>query len=525
VTAPHAPAEPRPRGAAPPLALATGTPLLEVEGVSKQFGGTRALDDVSLGVQAGAVLALCGANGAGKSTLVRILAGVEHADHGVLRMDRRPVTIASPQDASRLGLRFIHQELHLVPKFTAAQNMALDYDGASRRGVLRTRAAAARAQAVMGRLQATFPLDVDVERLPVSDRWMVSLGRALMQDARLIVMDEPTASFTEEEAERLFAVIEDLTASGVAVLYISHRLDEVLRISREVTILRNGRLVGTFDAAAMDRVTLTREIVGGHVEQLVRTPAPVHAGAEVVLEVAGLRREPRVRGVDLQIRRGEMLGLAGLVGAGRTELARLLAGADAPTRGEMCLDGRRYAPRSPFDALRRGVALVPEERRAEGLLLRDSLATNVSLATLRRNRRRRLPLLSVAKARRAAHEAVERFSIKAASVDQPVAELSGGNQQKTVVGRFVRTAPRVLILDEPTAGVDVGARAEMHRLIRELADAGTAVLVISSDFAELAICERVAVMRDGRIAHVIEGREATKERLTSLCFETKEDPR
>jgi ribose transport system ATP-binding protein len=502
-----------------------GTPLLAIEGLSKRFGGIAALDDVALHLEAGTVLALCGANGAGKSTLVRILAGVETPDAGTIRIDGEPVTIGSPKDATRLGLNFIHQELNLVPKFTALQNMALGYEGAARRGLLDRRAARRRAREVVERLGADFSLDAQVQDLTVSERWMVSLGRSLMREARLIAMDEPTASFTEAEAERLFGVISDLTASGVAVLYISHRLDEVLHVSRDVTVLRNGGVVGTFAANKIDRARLTREIVGQEVVELEAVPTaeePVEQ-RQTVLRVDGLAREPRVHGVSLEVHRGEILGVAGLVGAGRTELARLIFGADAPTAGTMTLNGKDYSPRSPYDAIRRGVALVPEERRSEGLLLRESVAFNINLATAGDHRRSGTGLLSPGRARAAARELVQRFGIKVASVDQPVAALSGGNQQKVVVSKYVRAAPALLILDEPTVGVDVGARGELYAMIRDLAEAGAAVIVISSDFEELAFCERVAVMREGRVTAMVDAAHATKDHLTSLCYAVSEE--
>jgi ribose transport system ATP-binding protein len=352
---------------------------------------------------------------------------------------------------------------------------------------------------------------------------MVSLGRSLMRDARLIAMDEPTASFTEQEAERLFEVIRDLMRDGVAVLYISHRLDEVLEVSDDVTVLRNGRLVGNWARGAIDRRRLTTEIVGREVERITHQPVSKLSTRETVLHVEHLQRLPRVRDVTLDVHRGEILGIAGLVGAGRTELARLIFGADQPTAGSMSLRGRPYAPRSPYEAIRRGVALVPEERRAQGLLLAESVAFNVSLATVGSNRRGRLPLLSPAKARAAAREMVQRFGIKAQSVTQSAGELSGGNQQKVVVSKYVRAAPELLILDEPTVGVDVGARGEIYKIIRGLAEAGTAVIVISSDFEELAICERVAVIREGTIVEMVQAEHATKEHLTSLCYAVEDN--
>jgi ribose transport system ATP-binding protein len=502
----------------PDVAGGVRAPLLEVRGLRKHYGGTQALDGVDLSLQRGQVRALVGANGAGKSTLVKILAGLERPEGGEVLVEGRPAAISTPQDATALGLSFIHQELNLVPKFTALQNMALGYGQASRAGFLDRRAVRVRAEQVMSQLQADFPLDREVDRLTVSERWMVSLGRSLMRDARLIAMDEPTASFTDAEVDRLFSVIRDLAAREVGILYISHRLDEVLDIADEITVLRNGRLIGSWARGGLDRDRLTTEIVGAEVERLTAMPAVTSISHDVVLTLRGIERPPRVRGVDLEVRRGEILGIAGLVGSGRTELARVVFGADRPTAGTMLLGTSPYAPKGPYDAIRRGVALVPEERRSQGLLLQESITFNISMATLRDNRGAGHRLLSPGKARAAAREAVERFRIKSQSVSQLTGDLSGGNQQKVVVGRYLRTAPAVLILDEPTVGVDVGARGEIYRIIKGLAEAGTAVLMISSDFDELAICGRVAVMQEGRITTVIEAERATKEYLTQLCY-------
>jgi ribose transport system ATP-binding protein len=502
-------------------AQAPSRPLLSVRKLSKHYGGIQALSDVSIDVQPGRVHALVGANGAGKSTLVRILAGVEQADGGQVLIDGTEAQIEMPHDATRLGLSFIHQELNLVPQFTVLQNMALNSDERNRFGLVNWRRIVPRAEQVLASLGADVRLDRRVADLTVSQRWTVSLGRSLMRDARLIAMDEPTASFAAEEAERLFAIVRDLTARGVAVLYISHRLDEVLDLSTDISVLRNGRLVGSLRTAETDRRMLTRAIVGRDIEQIERHHVADDVAAETVLRVEDLRREPRVKGVTLDVRRGEILGLAGLVGGGRTELARLIFGAERPSSGTMTLAGRPFAPKGPHEAIARGVALVPEERRSQGLLLRESVAFNVSLATTRRNRwHRRLPFLSPGKARATAAEMVKRFAIKTASVAATVDGLSGGNQQKVVVSKYVRTQPRLLILDEPTVGVDVGARAELYEIIRARADGGTAVLLISSDFDELAICDRVAVMREGRIHAVVDGPKATKDALTSLCYET-----
>ena len=509
-----------------PVAQAQRAPaLLSLRGLSKHYGGIQALDDVSIDIRAGQVHALVGANGAGKSTLVRILAGVERGDAGTVAIDGDAASIETPQDATRLGLSFIHQELNLVPKFTVLQNLALNDDQPHRFGMVNWRSVSARATVVLQSLGADFGLDREVAGLSVSQRWTVSLARSLMRDARLVAMDEPTASFAADEAERLFAIVRDLTARGVAVLYISHRLEEVLDLSTDITVLRNGRVAEHLRAADVDRRALTRAIVGRDVEPAQRHRAAGGPVPETVLRLDDVVLEPRVNGVSLELRRGEVLGIAGLVGAGRTELARIVFGAERPTSGTMTLEGRPFAPKGPHEAIARGVALVPEERRSQGLLLRESVGFNVSLATSQRTRwHPRLPFLSPGKARAAAAEMVKRFSIKVGSVDDRVEALSGGNQQKVVVSKYVRSEPRVLILDEPTVGVDVGARAELYAIIRDRAAAGTSVLMISSDFDEFAICDRVAVMREGRVQAVVDGARATKPTLTSLCYETGASP-
>ena len=508
------------RSSGRPPAAEKSPPLLSVDSVSKHYGGVRALTDVSLDIAAGEVHALVGANGAGKSTLVRILAGLEAPDSGRIAIDGVDRVISSPWGATELGLGFIHQELNLVPQFSVLQNLAMNYDAAGRYGLIRWGNVRPRAKTVLADLGANFSLDRPVRDLTVSQRWVVAVGRSLMREARVIAMDEPTASFAAEEAERVFAIVRDLTARGVAVLYISHRLEEVLDLSATISVLRNGRLVASLRASEVDRSSLTEAIVGRAVERAARHHVAREMANEVVLHVEELVREPRVKGATLDLHRGEILGLAGLVGAGRSELARLIFGADRAASGRITLEGRPFAPRGPYEAIARGVALVPEERRSQALLLRESLAVNVNLATIGRNRwRTHLPLLSSRKARAAARDMVSRFAIKASSVAQPVSGLSGGNQQKVVVSRYVRTGPSVLILDEPTVGVDVGARAELYEIIRTLANAGTSVLMISSDFEEFAICDRVAVMREGRIAAVVDGALATKETLTELCYE------
>ncbi|MFF0148621.1 sugar ABC transporter ATP-binding protein [Amycolatopsis sulphurea] len=488
-----------------------------MEGISKQFGGAIALDNASISLAPGRVLGLCGANGAGKSTLVRILAGAEQADSGRILVDGREVRIDSPRAATALGLSFVHQELNLVPKFSGLQNLALGYRSTRPLGIIDRRALRARADEVGEMLGYRITLDVPVERLPVAERWMVSLTRGLMRPANLVALDEPTASFTAEEAERLYRVIEQLTAAGVGILYISHRLDEVLQVTDQICVLRNGTVVGTYESDSLDVRALTHHIVGREVELLERR-GPVGApGERVRLSVRGLGRPPQIHGVDFDLREGEILGVAGLVGSGRTEIARLLVGADSATSGTMVLDGEPYRARTPHQAIRRGVCLVPEERRSQGLVLSGSIEDNLQMAAMGASRRMSAVYRPRA-ARRITKSLIHRFGIKSRSPRDPVHSLSGGNQQKVVLGKYVRSEPSVLILDEPTVGVDVGARADIYRIITELAGTGCSVLMISSDFDELAICHRVIVVRAGTVVGSVDGASATKSRLTELCF-------
>ena len=496
-------------------------PLLEMRGITKRFGSNLALGDVSISLDAGKVLALCGANGAGKSTLVRILAGVEHADRGSVLVNGERVSVSSPEESARLGFSFVHQELNMVPSFTAFQNIAMGADYSGTFGLLARARTRRRAQEVLDRIGASVHLDTRVDELSLSDRWMVSLARSLMRDARIVALDEPTASFTVEEAERLFRVIDELTASGVGILYISHRLEEVLRLADDVTVFGDGRVVGTYDAGELDVPSLTHHIVGRAVEAATARSARSGTASEALLTTKELSRGTAVRDVSLTLGRGEVVGLAGLVGAGRTELARLLCGADAPTRGTMELSGVAYRPRTPRDGIRAGVALVPEERRTQALVLQRSVSRNLLMASLQ-DSASRFPFYSARREVRVARATVATFGIKARSIHDPVSELSGGNQQKVVVGKYVLAEPKLLILDEPTVGVDVGARADLYEIIRGLADAGTTILLISSDFTDLAICDRVLVMREGSITADVPIELASKSHLTALSFGTTE---
>lgn len=500
--------------------MAIGTPILEMHDTVKAYGGVTVLDHASLVVDPGSVHALVGANGAGKSTLIKILAGVTPADGGTIKIAGEAIKVRSPEDSRRVGISFIHQELQLVPDFTVMQNLAMvqlsPHLGLRPLNRSATRRSAIAAQKLLG---IDTPLDAVSKTLTLHERWMVALTQTMMNKSRLIAMDEPTASFNAEEVDALFRVIGSLKNQGIAILYITHRLEEVLRLADTVTVLRDGCVTEQIQRREITKARLTRAIVGGETAEL----ADYRGGTpgKTIFSVQDLWDARRVRGVSLELHSGEVLGLAGLVGAGRTELARALVGAVGPVAGRILLDGRPFAPTSPREAIRRGVALVPEERRSQGLVMSESVARNIVMATPQFSRIKRTRLLSTRRIRADATAAVQRFAIKTPSIDERVSNLSGGNQQKVVIAKYTRRPMRVVIFDEPTIGVDVGARAEIYGIIREIARLGSAVLTISSDFDEFAICDRVAVMSHGRIVAIVNGATATKSQLTELCYEAE----
>ncbi|WP_211283977.1 sugar ABC transporter ATP-binding protein [Phycicoccus duodecadis] len=494
-----------------------------MEGLSKRFGGVAALDGVDLTVRPGEVHGLVGANGAGKSTLIRCLAGLQDPDEGTISVDGVPVHITSPNAATDLGLAFIHQELNLVPQFDAVRNMLLGRPKVTRFGLVDWKNSRRPAAEAAERIGIDFSLERPVSELSVAQRWSVSIGRALVGEARMIAMDEPTASLSGAETARLHAIVRDLAASGVSVLYVSHRLDEVLDLCDTVSVFRDGRLTRVVTRGELSKAGLVHEIVGRELTPTEPTTAPTPSRPDdaPVLDVVGLTGGP-VRDATFELRQGEVLGLGGLVGAGRTELARMLCGADPVASGTVRLDGVEVRFSDVGDAVRHGVALVPEERRSQGLVLQQSVAFNINVADQKPLRLVPwLPFIRPSRARARARELVERLDIKTGSVDQPVGTLSGGNQQKVLIARWLTRSQRVLILDELSRGVDIGARGEIHAIIRDLARQGTGVLAISSDNEELvALCDRVVVMSRGRVVGELAGDDLTEDRLTELSYTT-----
>jgi ABC-type sugar transport system ATPase subunit len=469
--------------------------------VTKRFGGAVALAGVDFDLRAGEVHALLGENGAGKSTLIKILAGVHPPDAGQVFSDGRPVCIDSVADADRLGIRVIHQELSLAPNLSVAENIYLGREPRNALGLLSRRRMERDARALVETLGLHEVRDVraPVSSLSVAHRQLVEIARALSRRARVLILDEPTSSLSEAETEALFATLARLKAQGVGIVYISHRLEEIIRLADRITVLRDGKSIGTQPAGGFNQAQLVRWMVGRDISDHFHRPAQ-RVGGGVVLEVVGLEAA-KVRGVSFQVRHGEILGLAGLVGSGRTELARAIFGIDPIRRGEVRVDGRPVRIRDPRDALAAGIVLVPEDRKCDGLVMMQSVAFNLALPWVDEWSRGPLGVRQDRGRRRAIVErAVRSFGVRLASPQQPVSSLSGGNQQKALVGRWMERRPKVLILDEPTRGVDVGAREEMFAILSKLVEDGMAVLLISSDLAEVMnLSHRVALYRDGRI--------------------------
>nr|WP_243123764.1 sugar ABC transporter ATP-binding protein [Thermaerobacter sp. FW80] len=481
--------------------------VLRATGIRKVFPGVIALDEVDLDLHQGEIHGLLGENGAGKSTLIKVLAGYHVPDAGRLELAGRPVTFRGPREAREAGVATIYQELTLAPDMTVAENICLGREPV-RLGRIDRVAMRDIAQRALARLGVDLDPDVPVRQLGVAVQQMVEIARALSMESRVLILDEPTAALTPAEVERLFTILRGLRLQGVAILYISHRLEEVLSLCDRVTVLRDGRAVATVTMAEADLDVLIRLMAGRSMTE--RYPPRYSSIGDVVLDVRGATRQGVFHGVSLQVRRGEVVGLAGLLGAGRTELLRAIAGADPLDEGEVWVEGRWLPPGNPGRALRCGVALVPEDRKRQGLFLQRPLRENLTLAAL--------PLLSRAgwvshrAERQLARDLVRRLAIRCRDEEQVVAELSGGNQQKAVLARWLAIKPRVLLLDEPTRGVDISAKVELYTLINSLAEDGVAIVMASSDLSELlGMCDRIMVMAGGRIVKELPAANASKE--------------
>ncbi|GAA2573142.1 sugar ABC transporter ATP-binding protein [Streptomyces roseoviolaceus] len=500
--------------------MAPEPPLLSMSGITKSFPGVRALDGVDLDVQAGEVHCLLGQNGAGKSTLIKVLAGAHQPDTGTIRWRGEEVTLRSPIAAMRLGIATIYQELDLVEHLSVAENVHLGHEPTAAGFVVRGKAAKASTAALLERLGHP---EVDPARLvgelSAAQQQIVSMARALSHDVRLIVMDEPSAALDPDEVDNLFRIVGDLTAAGVAVVYISHRLEEIRRIGDRVTVLKDGRAVANGLPA---KSTPTREVValmtGRNVEYVFPDRPVSPPTGESVLQIQGLARQGEFEPFDLEVRPGEIVGLAGLVGSGRSEILETVYGARKPTSGQVLVDGKPLKPGSVRAAVRAGLGLAPEERKAQALLMLESVTRNVSVSSM--SRFSRGGWIDRGAELGAARAATRELSLRPDNPSVPVRTLSGGNQQKAVLARWLLRGCRVLLLDEPTRGVDVGARAELYAVVRRLADEGLAVLLVSSEVPEvLGLADRVLVLREGRVVHTAPARELDEHRVLDLVME------
>jgi len=485
--------------------------LLQATNISKHFAGVQALKGVSFELRAGEVHALVGENGAGKSTLIKIITGAHQPDSGTLQVNGQLIANNDPVQSRRLGIAAIFQQPALFPDLTVMENIALGLEKKGWWRRIRWQERRRRAEALLRKIGADIGPDTVVQSLSMPEQQLVEIARALGADARVLIMDEPTASLSEREVERLFQVIREARGRGVGIIYISHRLDELFQVADRVTVLRDGNNVQTCPLADVDKAELIRLMVGRQLTAIFpKKEVPL---GDVVLELRGIGCwESAVRGINLQVRAGEIFGLAGLVGAGRTELARIIFGLDRADEGTIYLRGREVVIDSPACAIRHGIAYVPEDRRRHGVILDMDVAANTTLAILQRMSK--AGRFDFARERSLADDFVKRLGIKTASITAPVGDLSGGNQQKVALARWLATKPGVLILDEPTQGVDVGAKAEIHRLMGELSELGLAIVLISSELPEiLGMSDRIAVMHGGRIMDTLERGAATQEKI------------
>jgi rhamnose transport system ATP-binding protein len=493
---------------------ATEAAVIEIRNVSKRFGSTQALDDVSLALYPGEIHALLGENGAGKSTVIKIMTGVVEPDAGDVLVQGVPTRVASPLQAQSLGVAAIYQEPMMFPDLSVAENIFISHRD---RGRIVDRAAMRRdAEVVLERLGVRLDLDQPARGLTLAEQQTLEIAKALSLRARVLIMDEPTASLSAHEVRNLFRIVELLRRDGVAILFISHRLEEVLEIADRITILRDGRRIRTAPRSEVTTGSAIRDMVGRRMDDFFkRTPSEP---GPVILEVSDLRRAGAFAGVTFSLRQGEVLGFAGLVGARRTDVGLALFGIAPADGGEIVLDGRPLTIRSPQEALRHGIAYATEDRHGLGLIFPLSIAGNISLPSMRRYLDR-FGLIRRRGEREAARTFKDRLRIRAPSVTSAAGTLSGGNQQKVVLSKWLNTKPRILILDEPTRGIDVGAKADVHQIVDELVREGMAIILISSDLPEvLAMSDRVLVMREGRQMAVVDGAAASQERILALAM-------
>ncbi|MBX3085758.1 MAG: sugar ABC transporter ATP-binding protein [Anaerolineae bacterium] len=488
--------------------------LLEAQGITKQFPGTLALDNVHLTVERGEIHAVMGENGAGKSTLMKVLSGVHQPDAGTIILEGRHIAPGNPRDALMLGISIVHQELSVVPALTVAENIYPGRLPVNALGMVRYGELFNRAADVLQTLDMNVDVRDPVSELSIANQQLVEIAKALSSNCKLLILDEPTSALTEREVEILFALLRKLTATGVGIVYISHKLDEVFKLTNRITVLRDGKYIGTVNTPETTPADVVRMMVGRPLEALY--PPKAKQIDAPILEVQSLQLTPHSPANSFTLHKGEVLGIAGLIGSGRTEMARAIFGADAKHTGTISLNGHVLSIHSPTDAIRLGIGYLPEDRKAAGLFLSMAITTNVEAASL--------PevtsggFLNSSKERLLAEKYVRQLDISTPSIEQEVRRLSGGNQQKTLVAKWLAIQPKVLIVDEPTRGVDVGAKSEIHHLLRTLAEQGVGVIMISSELPEvIGMSDRILVMHEGAIAGEVLAAEATEETIIRIA--------
>jgi monosaccharide-transporting ATPase len=493
--------------------------LLELSGIVKSFPGVRALADVDFTLRRGEVHALLGENGAGKSTLIKVLTGVYRRDRGTMCLDGKMIDPRSPRDAGQQGISTVYQEVNLIPELSVAENLSIGRE--SRRfGLFDWRAARRRAEQAMARLDLHVDVTLPVRSYSIAIQQMVTIARALDENTKVLVLDEPTSSLDAAEVEQLFTVMRQLRAGGMGIVFVSHFLDQVYVISDRFTVLRNGKLVGQYEAASLGRLELISKMIGKDVDEVSQMEThpgrrPTNCEQPVILKANGIGRRHGIEAIDLEIRSGEVVGLAGLLGSGRTETARILFGVDAPDAGTIAVNGKEVAHHSPRTAIRNHIAFTPEDRKLAGIIPDLSVRENILLAL--QGRRGWLRRIGRVEQQELADHFIQALNIATPDANKPVGKLSGGNQQKVILARWLAMQPKLLILDEPTRGIDVGAKAEIEKLIADLCEDGMALLFISSELEEVVRdSHRVVVMRDRRKVGELAGDEVTLDAIMRI---------
>ncbi|MBN8204423.1 sugar ABC transporter ATP-binding protein [Microbacterium esteraromaticum] len=497
-------------------------PILRMAGISKGFPGVQALQDVNLEVRSGEVLVLVGENGAGKSTLMKILSGIYTRDEGTIHFEGQPVELTSPLQAQQLGITIIHQELNMMPDLTVAQNIYIGREPKTG-PFLSERALNKQTDELLARLGIRLDARQKVGELTVAEQQMVEIAKALSFNAKVLIMDEPTSALTDTEVETLFVLIEQLKQRGTGIVYISHRMDELRRLADRVSVLRDGAYIGSLEKSEISIPRIIEMMVGRTIDEGTRPAAREHLDDPVVLDVQGLSTKALLKDVSFQLHRGEILGFAGLMGAGRTETARAVIGADRKDAGTVSIAGKVARIRQPEDAVKRGIGYLSEDRKLLGLMLDQDVTFNTVLASLD-SYANAIGWMGDRKAKNQTKEYVQQLRVKTPSVNQIVKLLSGGNQQKVVIARWLMRDCDILIFDEPTRGIDVGAKEEIYRLMQQLAASGKSIIVISSELPEiLRVANRIAVFANGRITGTLRNEEASQEKIMQLAAHGEEE--